>query len=189
MEFDELVRRALKVSGKKQADFAAVIGVSQATVSKWLSGKAKPEVHHWLAVKAFLAHHGEGHEGVIPTVPLVGVVGAGATVTPLEGDGALDYVEPAFAMPEGTVCVQVRGNSMYPRYFDKEIIYYRAEPQAPANVLGKECVVKLADGRMMVKVIRKGSSPDLFTLESWNAPAIEDVRIDYAAPVVFVDRR
>lgn len=189
MEFDDLVRQALKIGNQRQADFAAAIGVSQATVSKWLSGKSKPEIHHWLAVRSYLAHHGIGQETMIPTVPLQGIVGAGASVMPLDGDSAMDYVEPAFAMPAGTVCVQVRGDSMYPRYIDGETIYFRADSVNPNTVLGRECVVKLSDGRMMVKILRKGSAPGLFRLESWNAPPIEDVGIDYASPVFFVDRR
>jgi len=193
MDFDDLIRRSLRTSGKTQADFARELGVTQSTVSRWLSGKAKPEVQHWIAVRAFLARHGNAsHETDIarPTVPLIGAVGAGAMIVPLDnGDSPLDYVEPAVPMPTGTVCVQVKGNSMYPRYFDGELIYYRSEPSDAAAVIGRECVVKLADVRMLVKILRRGSSNDLFTLESWNAPPIEDVVVEYAAPVTFVDRR
>ena len=123
-------------------------------------------------------------------VQLAGHVGAGAEVFPDDNGGTgLEYVEPAFPVPDDAVCVVVRGNSMYPRYFDGELIYYRSVPVPPEQALGRECVVRLVDGRMMVKIFRRGTKPGLFTLESWNAPAIEDVRIDYAAPVVFVDRR
>lgn len=192
MEFDDLVRQALKVSGLNQAQFAKEMGVSQGTVSRWLSGKANPEVAHWVAVKSFLASRGEkaGDEGHIPSVPLIGAVGAGAVILPLDnGDSPLEYVEPALKVPAGTVCVLVKGDSMYPRYFDGEIIYYRSEPHNPGSVLGRECVVKLADGRMLIKILRKGSAPGLFTLQSWNAPPIEDVVVDYVAPITFVDRR
>lgn len=189
MEFDDLVRQALKLGNLKQAEFASVIGVSQATVSKWLSGKAKPEIHHWLAVRSFMAHHGYADGETVPTVPLQGFVGAGAVVLPLEGDGALEYIEPAFPMPAGTVCVQVRGDSMYPRYQDGETIYFRAETANPADLVGRESVVKLVDGRMLVKIIRKGTAANLYRLESWNAPPIEDVEIAFASQVFFVDRR
>lgn len=192
MDFDDLVRRALKISGLKQGQFAAEMGVAQGTVSRWLSGKAKPEIKHWLAVKAFMARHGESEEGGngVPSVPLIGAVGAGAMIVPLDnGDAPLEYLDPPFKMPQGTVCVQVRGDSMYPRYFDGELIYYRSEAQNPGALLGRECVVKLSDGRMLVKILRRGSGPGLFTLESWNSQPIEDVVIEYAAPVAFVDRR
>jgi transcriptional regulator with XRE-family HTH domain len=75
MDFDDLIRRSLRTSGKTQADFARELGVTQSTVSRWLSGKAKPEVQHWIAVRAFLARHGNAsHETDIarPTVPLIG---------------------------------------------------------------------------------------------------------------------
>lgn len=194
MEFDDLVRTALKVSGLTQGQFAQQMRVSQGSVSRWLSGKANPEVKHWIAVREFVARYADGDQKVspdmLPMVPLVGAVGAGAVILPLDnGDSPLEYVEPAFAVPAGTVCVQVRGDSMYPRYFDGELIYYRSEPMNPSSAIGRECVVKLADGRMLIKILRKGSAPGVYRLESWNAPTIEDVVVDYVTPVTFVDRR
>ena len=79
-------------------------------------------------------------------VQLAGHVGAGAEVFPDDNGGTgLEYVEPAFPVPDDAVCVVVRGNSMYPRYFDGELIYYRSVPVPPEQALGRECVVRLVD--------------------------------------------
>ncbi|MGO1079921.1 XRE family transcriptional regulator [Inquilinus sp. CA228] len=126
------------------------------------------------------------------TVPLVGKVGAGAEVHMFEGDMSSEQIDEVDAPPgadEFTVAVIIEGNSMYPRYLERETIYYRrAQTSDPRNLIGREVVVRVADGRTFVKVLRRGSSPGLFNLESYNAPPMEDVAVDWAVPVRWVSR-
>jgi len=113
----------------------------------------------------------------------VGYVGAGAEVIPFDdherGAGLDEFDMP----PENAVLVIVRGDSMYPRYFDNEMLFYVRDGRSPADYIGRECVVKLSDGRTYVKVLRRGQR-GLFNLESWNAPLIENVDVEWAALVV-----
>lgn len=192
MQFQDLVRLALREARVNQAELADELGVTQGTVSRWLSGKAKPEVQHWLSVRQFLSRHGVDigeDSGGRRSIPLSGYVGAGQQVIPVDGDGDVDQIEPALPVPDGTICVRVRGDSMYPRYFDGELLYYRSEPVPPDSALGRECVVRLKDGRMLVKMFRRGTKVGRYTLESWNAPPIEDQDVEWVAPVEFVERR
>ena len=51
---------------------------------------------------------------------------------------------------------------MYPRYFDNEFLLYVRRNDDPEALVGQESVVQLADGRVFVKILRKGTSKGLF---------------------------
>lgn len=119
----------------------------------------------------------------------VGYIGAGAEVNLVDdfsqGSG-LEEVDIPPGVPDDAVVVIVRGDSMYPRYFEGERLFYIQQYQHPKELLNRECVVKVADGRIFVKIIRRGSSDKAFNLESWNTntPTLEDQIIEWAAPVL-----
>lgn len=118
------------------------------------------------------------------TTELAGRVGAAQDIHPIPEDPAIDReIDTPPVVTGEAVAVIVRGNSMWPRYFDGEHIYYSNEHRPPQELVGRECVVRLADGRMLVKILRAGSRKGRFTLESWNAPPLEDQKVEWAAPV------
>lgn len=128
---------------------------------------------------------GEG-EPTKKGVPLVGYVGAGAEVFPVDDGGALDWIDPMPGIGPEAVAVRVRGNSMFPRYFDGDVLIYDQHiPVRKAN--GQECVVRLTDGRVYVKTVRCHAS-GLVTLESFNAPTIAEADVEWTAPVLWVRR-
>ena len=127
------------------------------------------------------------------TAPLVGHVGAGAQIFAVDdhAQGAgLDEVEAPPNCDEDVVAVQVRGDSMYPVYWDGDLLFFRRNG-APIteNCLNRECVIRLRDGRTLLKILRKNTGDGLYRLESYNAPLIEGVSVDWAAPVSWVDKR
>mgnify|MGYP002785445705 CR=1 FL=1 len=140
------------------------------------------------AASAFGVDPGDVVENRRKMVPVVGYVGAGAAIMPFREEN-LDEVEAPPGAPEGVVCVEVRGDSMYPRYFDRERIFYVVQDRPPQDFLGCECVVQLADGRMFLKILRRGTRMGVFSLESWNAPMVENVVVEWAAPVRWTERR
>lgn len=132
---------------------------------------------------------GEGDVSTSVKVPVVGYVGAGAEITPYDdhAQGAsLEEVEAPPGASESVVAVIIRGDSMYPAYRDRDEIYYERYEGPPLDLVGRECVIKLADGRMYVKTLAAGSEPGLGTLLSFNFPPIMDVPIEWAAPVKWV---
>lgn len=132
---------------------------------------------------AWLAYElGTPDGGTVVTKP-AGYVGAGAEVVVPDEGAHVDDIELPPGAPPTTMPVIVRGNSMYPRYFDGEKLFYIAEQHDPDDLIGRECVVKLPDGRTFVKILRRGSRRRLYNLESWNAPTMEDQKIEWAAPV------
>jgi phage repressor protein C with HTH and peptisase S24 domain len=131
---------------------------------------------------------GDGSPDRGNTIAVVGYVGAGAEIHPIddfEKGGGLDEIELDFPVPPGTTAVIVRGESMMPVFEDGDCIGYYRDGSPPAELIGKTCVVKLMDGRTFIKKIRRGSTPGLFTLVSSNASDIEDVAIDWAGKLRF----
>lgn len=77
---------------------------------------------------------------------------------------------------------------MAPVFQERDLIYYQNVPGPPENLIGRECVVGLADGRVFVKILQRGNSPGFFNLFSYNAPLIADVVVDWAVRVMWVRR-
>jgi len=127
--------------------------------------------------------HGDIFPQQNATVRVRGHVGAGAEITAFADADLGEEIE----LPPGAVAdleaVIVRGTSMFPRYFDGEVIYYSNHPVPPDQVAGKECVVALTDGRMFVKQLQRGRRKNRFNLMSWNAEPIEEVAVEWASPV------
>lgn len=119
-------------------------------------------------------------------VPLVGYVGAGAEVFPIDDGGSLDEIEPPPGIGPSAVAVKVRGDSMWPRYMDGDVLIY--DDHVPlTKVDGQECVVALTDGRRFVKVVRIEVG-GLVTLESFNAAPIRSVEVEWVALIRWVRR-
>jgi DNA-binding Xre family transcriptional regulator len=120
-------------------------------------------------------------------VHVVGYIGAGAEIYPFDdhapGDGLREAHCPAGMDPRRTVAVEIRGDSMAP-IADGWLAFYTRDPDyGPSDFLGHLCVVKLTDGRMLLKSVRRGYAPGRFNLLSTNAAMIEDAELEWAAPV------
>jgi len=119
-------------------------------------------------------------------IPLVGYVGAGSEVFPFDDGGALDEIAPPPGVGPDAVAVKVKGNSMWPRYSEGDVLIYEGH-LTPDDANGRECIVALEDGRKFVKNLRR--NPDgTFDLESWNHPPIRSVVIEWAAEIQWVKR-
>mgnify|MGYP000961880035 FL=1 len=119
-----------------------------------------------------------------PLVPVVGYVGAGAEMHHYAlADSPDEFVPMPENGNENTVAVEIRGSSLG-SIFDSWLVYYDQIHTPPTpNMLGKLCVVGLADDRVLVKRLRKGSAPGLYNLESNTEGLIEDVEVAWAAKV------
>lgn len=128
------------------------------------------------------------HGGEPPLVPVVGYVGAGAQVFPIDdcpkGVGIAEAICPRRLNPETTVAVQVRGDSMLPLEDGWLLFYSRREEATAEEIVGHLCVVKVAgEGPTLVKKVRPGYRRGRFNLLSTNADPIEDVELEWAARV------
>ena len=187
------IRAIRQAQGMTQVEFAERLGTTQSTVTRWEKGSV-PQGDMLQAI-ATLANTtverlmGTDDLAAVPggMIPVVGFVGAGSAVFPYDdfpkGDG-LDHVErPPFVKGQ-VVAVEVRGDSLLPVAEDGWRLVYAGEQSLDeSQILNKLCVVKLTDGRALVKRLMRGSKPGHFHLISTNARVIEDAQVDWAAPV------
>ena len=188
----ERIKRLRISRGEKQEEFADRLGVSQGTVARWEGGSMpKPDALSSLArlagvsLETFLGKPATAAS--TGDIPVVGYVGAGAAVYPYDdepfGGGHTSVERPEFIKGRA-VAVEVKGDSLVPTAEDGwRLIYAGEQTLIESDVLNKLCIVKLLDGRMLVKRLVKGSKPQRYHLISTNAPMMEDVEVEWAAPV------
>lgn len=200
MDRHERLKLARERKGlKTAADAARALGVPYGTYSGHESGsrgikdddivryaKAFRVSPGWLAF-------GTGEAGS-RAVGVIGYVGAGTEVYFVDDHAlgaALDEVEVPADVAESAVAVKVRGDSMFPVYHDGDVIVYDRvyEGKAIRDVVGLECVVRVADGRTFIKRIERGSTPGAWTLFSHNAATMPDMVLEWAAPVSWVRKK
>lgn len=167
--------------------------VSEGTIRSWLKGDTNislPKLD--VIAEAF----GDPVDELIgpgrPMIPVVGIIGAGAEMHPFDDapmGGGLDEIDAPPGCPSGAVAVEVCGDSMFPDYWPGDVLIYRRDvPFDRDTCLYQDCVVEVQDGPTLVKRVKHGSSPEVLTLESTNAPPRVDQRIKWAAPVMFHDK-
>lgn len=118
-------------------------------------------------------------------IRLVGYVGAGAeTHYYAVAQGDLDEV-PFPEASSDTVAVEVRGESLG-LLFDRWRVFYddvRRPVTTDSDLMGRLCVVGLADDRILIKKIKPGRKGRFRLLSVAPEPPIEDVEVDWAASV------
>lgn len=164
-------------------------GVGKSTLSNWLRGSSDS-----LTVKterAILEYLDATREEVFTTtnspakVPLVGRVAAGEHVVMFDASD-IRYVDfpPGLKPGRQYECLEVDGYSMPPA-LPGWLVFYSVEPVDVEKVLNQPCVVRLDDGRLLFKVVRRfGAETDRWSLHSWSptVPPIEPVKIIEARP-------
>lgn len=112
-----------------------------------------------------------------PPIPMMGKVGAGGRVGPLEVDEPADHID--WPDPVFIGALTIDGDSQTPRYMHGEVILYDRRPRVPSDLVGRYCVVDRLDGRRMVKLLRRPGQPsprgETWRLESLNAPQEDNV--------------
>jgi len=186
----------LQRKGWSQVEFSDRAGVSVDSVRKYLRGDvAQPrgdslaKLANCLGVHLLWLRDGIGPE--ISRIPVVGYIGAGESFVPIDdlapGAGH-EYIEMDLAGAD-PIAVEVRGNSMLPVYRPGDSLLCSRMRGADLNeCYGLDCVVLTASGEGYVKSIVRGSEPGTYTLVSYNDRPIENVRLVWAAPIVWVRR-
>lgn len=120
-------------------------------------------------------------------VQVVGYIGAGAEVVLVDNfskDQGLELVEPPPGIDFPCVAARIRGDSMHP-FRAGWLVFWEEHPQGVTDdCIGQLCVVKLTDGRMLLKELRRGSRKAAYRLDSHNAPALEDAAVEWATRVL-----
>ncbi|MFG1214969.1 S24 family peptidase [Xanthobacter flavus] len=185
---------------EKAADAARAMGVPLPTYNAHENGSRgfrrmaqQYASKYRVSLEWLLTGKGQPRPGMKRSIPVVGYVGAGAEVFSIDDSikgAGIDEIEPPPGASSNAVAVKVRGDSMRPAFYDGDYIIYddRREGSEIAQYLGRECVVHLIDGRTFIKNLSAGSTPGTWSLWSYNAAPIQDVRIEWAARVRWVER-
>jgi transcriptional regulator with XRE-family HTH domain len=188
------IRHVRKEAGLTQEGLAKRLDVTRGAVGNWELGQGvKREnlvaIAEALGVSVDWLATGTEHNFPPPAgqIPLRGRVGAGQLVMPFEADHS-EFVEAPPGAHRDTVAVEVTGESMLPAYEEGTLLYYSRQ-LPPEEMVNRRCVVQLADGRMLVKTLRRGSRPGYWTLGSLNAYDIEDQVVEWAAPIDWIKPR
>jgi transcriptional regulator with XRE-family HTH domain len=125
-------------------------------------------------------------------VSVMGRIGAGAEILPefeqIPPDG-LFQIEVPIEIPHDAIAFEVEGDSMWPRYDGGDVVICWREGTDVKQVIGWEAAVRTSDGHRYLKRILEGSTPRTFDLESYNAPVIRGVKLDWVSRVNVVIRR
>jgi SOS-response transcriptional repressor LexA len=126
-------------------------------------------------------------------LPVRGHVGAGATIdTAFEqlDRETLEIVTVPHLVPPGAFGLEVRGDSMYPRYEHGDVVVLDRERQGRplASYLNAEIAVLTADGQRLLKLLRQDPDSKAFYLVSHNAPPMLGVEIVRVWEVLFSAR-
>lgn len=169
----------LKSVGKQKQDLAAFLGIAASAVTEIFQGRRQVRLAEAPRMAAFFKISRDdlfrllGVE--IPAgdqrLTVAGTVSEDVIVLhPPTADAPLEEVESPIPGYDGTV-VRITGNSMFPRYRAGDLIAFRRNGAAPAELLGRDAIVEIADGTLLLKILQPGSEPDRYVLLSCN-PAI-----------------
>lgn len=188
----EWLQKALEASDVSQSDLARQLteslgrSIDRAAVNKMVKGSRSIAGDELLEIERITGF--EAPKEIV--VPLRGRVGAGAAVYALEDDDP-ERTAPAPAQSRpGTIALEVSGDSMFPAYEPQTLIYY-SQMLPPHELINRRAVVHLADGRIMVKVLRAGSTEHHWTLQSINPnyPDMIDEVVEWASPIDWIRPR
>lgn len=191
MEISDVIKALLAVREWTQEDLANNLRTRQNNVSRWLDGvdprgKTRDRILEMARESGVI----DDDRAFRATVPIMGYIGAGAEVDPdyeqVPIDG-LDQVEVPLLLVDEVIGLQVRGDSMLPKYADGAvIIVYREQTRSTASLVGEEAAVRTYDGRRFLKLLMLGLKPHTYNLESFNARPITEVRIAWASEIVAI---
>lgn len=195
--FGERVQKRRETLGLTQTDLATKVGMKQQGVDAIEHGvverprlmreiaAALRTTEQWLLWEEGPADQPEAAAAV---VSVMGLIGAGGAIDTAADSGNLYEIEVSFPLPAGAFALQVSGESMFPRYDPGDIIIceHQAEPD---RLIGREAAVQTIEGsRYLKRRLLKGARKGLYDLESFNAPLMRGLRLQWAAPVHSVVR-
>jgi len=204
MSFGSRVKAARTAKKLTQQELADLVGVGKTSVSSWEKDVSVPRPKAMKKLAEALgmptpklqfgesgetwAHQGQGddqpaNDGGTWTVPMRGYVGAASAFTPF-GD-IYDEIQTTFKPEPTTEAVMLDGNSMEPAFPHGTLIFYSVMDEHVERYVGRVCIAQLADGRVLFKILNKGSRFGVFNLVSLNPDVkpIADVQVTSILPM------
>lgn len=184
----------LSKPGKSNTELARLLGIPQPRVAEMKAGRRAIKTTEIAIIADYIGEPVPVE--VIPSgneqlVPVVGYVGAGYeiySIDDFEKGGGIDFVPaPPGGVSKSTVALIVRGDSMMPVFEDGDTIFYDTLSEGDfSHLIGKNCIVRLKDGRTFVKKLQHSNGQ--YWLHSHNAEPIVDPQIEWVAKVLWVKK-
>lgn len=182
----------MRERGHNMKSLSLAAGLSETYVRSILKRGAEPSIKNMEAIAKELrtsAAYLLGDDKPKPvSIPIVGYASGGEGWTPC--DNLNEDLEIDFAS-SSLISIEIRGDSMAPVYRDGDfLICDRMNGASIHNIVGRDCVVYTQNDEAFIKILKKGSSPSTYHLRSYNPvyPDIEDVKIKWAAPIIWIKR-
>ena len=194
------VRERREAVGLSQAKLGKQVGMTQTAIAEIEGGKVKRpgklhEIAQVLRVSPDFLLHGPSDvrsEDVAAALgrpgerklKVTGYVGANGRLSNyFVEDDSLEAIRATNHDPPKAVAAQILGSSLGP-FFDRWYAVY-SDVRSPItdDLIGKLCVVWLADGRVLVKKVQRAGKKFTLLSNSESDPPIEGVDIDSAARV------
>ncbi len=139
-----------------------------------------------------LSHNNKKSEPAAASVPVLGYIGAGGRFFAHEGKNLPEEssiaVNGSNLPVEDMIALKVQGNDMLPVMRDGWVIYCHAEHNAKA-CLNQLCFVKVEKGGSYIRELREGRKKGHYMLLSHNGALMDDVKIEWAYPIVSIEPR
>lgn len=118
-------------------------------------------------------------------IPIVGKAAADAEGHTIFEDGYASGAHPIIEpFEDGSIATEIQGDSMEPRFRDRERIIWGHMRQDPTPFIGEDVLCRLTDGRVLIKTLARNKTTGNWNLISYNPrhPIIEDVKLEWVRP-------
>lgn len=171
-------------------------GLSSGTVNTWFPKDGKPGsdpgADKLMSVAKVLRSNVSfiltGKEPDTVKIPVIGIAAAGEGWTNVD----LTHEDVTFDIHRmDAMAIEVRGSSMHPVYRNGDYLVCSGRFMSNFdNLVGLDCVVQIKGGEGLVKILMRGRTRGKYSLKSYNftVPDIEDVEIEWAAPIDWIKR-
>lgn len=167
--FKEWISAGLEKKGKSHQGLANALGIDRTVISKIISGVRQLKAEEIVRVAAYLDEPPPSR-----MMPVSYTIGAGGEIFAVDGDAAQDFLPISGMWGVDAELALIKGTSMLPLFGDgTKIIFGVARKPNQQLDHNRMRVVRLADDRHMVKIMKRTSDPAVWDLESLNAPPIE----------------
>jgi transcriptional regulator with XRE-family HTH domain len=187
------LKRFMETQGLKPHPWAQAAGLRSSTLYNFLSGKSLSLSGDTLERLAKAAGStvdeilsGEKTNNIKRGSPVSVPYTVGVYGRLFEMDRPLQVQRPAGVPDEVEVlAARIDGDGLHP-VPGGWLVYFEALPRDAETLIGKLCVVQVAGGQRLIREIRKGQNPGLYTLLSWSASPMENAQVQAAHLVISI---
>jgi putative transcriptional regulator len=182
--FGNRLRGLRLAKGLSQVDLARMIGRHQTVIGPYERDEYEPPREIVERLAGLLETTPEylyfGRSPRRSAIPMAGHLGALGLL-----EASLDETDTILTLKDEQLrAYRVADDSMAPAYRQGQIVLVAAFDMAPAQQIGRDSLVELADGRSLLRRLLPAASADLFDLGAYNAPTLAAVAVQAARPVL-----